>query len=348
MYDGVQAGLRERQRRPQCGHSSLEDAFRGLLQLLGRLPKREFNPSVHHVCDKPVDASLVLISFRGTEPFDADDWSTDFDYSWYEIPKLGKVHMGFLEALGLGSRTNAATFQDNLQPGMHPSKTAASEAPMLASDDMRTAYYTVRGKLKILLDEHPNARFLVTGHSLGGALGILFPAVLLLHEEIEVMKRLLGVYTFRQPRVGDRQLEKFMEAHVSVPVPKYFRVVYCNDLVPRLPYDDKMFLYKHFRLCLYYDSFYVEQNMQEEPNRNYFALKYLIPKHLNSVWEFIRGLTIGYIEGPEYKEGWFSMQVRMVGLVIPGLSAHSPTDYVNCVRLGRSRRVQMACIKGKE
>lgn len=67
------------------------------------------------LCDKPKNANLILISFRGTEPFDADDWITDFDYSWYEIPELGKIHMGFLEALGLGNRVNTSTFKQHLQ-----------------------------------------------------------------------------------------------------------------------------------------------------------------------------------------------------------------------------------------
>ncbi|KAK9281189.1 hypothetical protein L1049_004084 [Liquidambar formosana] len=348
--------------------------------------QKEKSTQVFILSDKPRDANFILISFRGTEPFDADDWSTDFDYSWYEIPKLGKVHMGFLEALGLGNRSDAATFKNHLRvndteftssnsaspseggtgsffsedsdsdtqeggwdqssdsQGPSGSATRKKQKQKQVPPEMveMTAYYTVRSNLKSLLKEHKNAKFIVTGHSLGGALAILFPAVLLLHEEEEVMERLLGVYTFGQPRVGNMQLGTFMEAHLNNPVPKYFRVVYCNDLVPRLPYDDRTFLYKHFGVCLYYDSGYTEQKVDEEPNRNFFGIRYLIPEYLNAVWELIRSLTMGYTHGPEYKEGWFSILLRIVGLALPGISAHSPTDYVNSVRLGQEYIVQMS------
>lgn len=240
--------------------------------------QKEKSTQVYMLCDKPKDANLILISFRGTEPFDADDWSTDVDYSWYEILKVGKLHMGFLEALGLGNREDITTFDYHLQN--KNTKQTYLEAAEMKSSNMdaqsdgsasisnkgippemvnMTAYYTVREKLRSLLEEHKNAKYIVTGHSLGGALAILFPIVLVLHEEMKIMQKLLGVYTFGQPRVGDRQLGRFMEAHLDNPIPKYFRVVYCNDLVPRLPYDDKTFLYKHFGVCLYYDSFYIEQ-----------------------------------------------------------------------------------------
>jgi len=252
--------------------------------------QKEFSTQVFILCDKPKDANLILISFRGTEPFDSYDWDTDFDYSWYEIPKLGKVHMGFLEALGLGNRDDTTTFQYLLQmknPNFNHDHEGSGSLLSNTDSDMeqneldrssdsdratavghknfplemvkKTAYYTVRKKLKSLLVEHKNAKFIVTGHSLGGALAILFPSVLVLHQQMDVMKRLLGVYTFGQPRIGNRQLAKFMEAHLEYPVPKYFRVVYSYDLVPRLPYDDKTFLYKHFGVCLYYNSLYIEQ-----------------------------------------------------------------------------------------
>lgn len=232
--------------------------------------QKERSTQVFILCDKPKDANLILISFRGTEPFDADDWITDFDYSWYEFPKLGKVHMGFLEALGLGSRGNTATFTELLQMkstkfsysnGEQDQSSCSVDTPKKLIPEMveMTAYFTVKSKLKQLLSKHKAAKFLVTGHSLGGALAILFPTVLVLHEEEEIMQRLLGVHTFGQPRIGDRQLGIFMEAHLEYPEPKYFRVVYCNDLVPRLPYDDKTWLYKHFGVCLYFNSLFVEQ-----------------------------------------------------------------------------------------
>ncbi|KAL2539072.1 alpha/beta-Hydrolases superfamily protein [Abeliophyllum distichum] len=318
--------------------------------------QKEMSTQVFILCNKEKDADLILISFRGTEPFDADDWSTDFDYSWYEIPELGKVHMGFLEALGLGNRMNTSTFREQLQGNNIWSndfnarhgldKPSESDKPSGTDENIvptmgeMTAYYAVRSKLKSLLEEHKNAKFVVTGHSLGGALAILFPTVLVLHKELEVMGRMLGVYTYGQPRVGNEQIGKFMEAHLEHPIPKYFRVVYCNDLVPRLPYDNKTFLYKHFGICLYYNSLYIEQKVEEEPNRNYFGWRYLIPDYLNAIWELFRSFIIGYLYGPEYKESLESILLRIVGLAIPGLSAHSPVDYVNSVRLGRMSSVE--------
>lgn len=83
------------------------------------------------------------------------------------------------------------------------------------------------------------------------------------------------------------------------------------------------------------------QKVEEEPNRNYFGWRYVIPEHLNSVWELVRSLTSGYMYGPEYKESWESFLLRMVGLAIPGLAAHSPVEYVNSIRLGRRRGLEM-------
>ena len=95
---------------------------------------------------------------------------------------------------------------------------------------------------------------MVTGHSLGGALAVLFQAILFMHKEETLLEKLLAVYTFGQPRVGDEVFAKFMNKNLNDPVPRYFRIVW-----ERLPFDDDIFQYKHFGVCLYYNSCYHEK-----------------------------------------------------------------------------------------
>lgn len=191
------------------------------------------------------DPNLIVVAFRGTAPFDANAWRTDFDISWCEFNNVGKTHSGFMKALGL-QPNNAWPLElefVQLQVGdQHP----------------HFAYYTIRQMLKGLLQENENAKFILTGHSLGGALAILFAAVLAMHEceYAWLLERLEGIYTFGQPRVGDEKFGEFMKEKLTKYGVKYMRYVYSNDLVPRIPYDDKTLLFKHFGPSLYYNSCY--------------------------------------------------------------------------------------------
>jgi triacylglycerol lipase len=66
-----------------------------------------------------------------------------------------------------------------------------------------------------------------TGHSLGAALATLGVAKML-----EFAYPVAGLYTFGQPRVGDK---KFADAMNTVMAKQYFRFVNNNDAVPRVP-----------------------------------------------------------------------------------------------------------------
>lgn len=185
---------------------------------------------------------MIVLAFRGTEPFNAEDWSTDVDLSWLFTGKMGNIHLGFLKALGL---------QNELSFLLGFPKEYSNPA------DKPVAYYAVREVLRSLIKQHPNAKVIVTGHSLGGALAAIFPALLSYHDQSDILNAMYGVMTFGQPRVGDTLLATYMTTIVRL---KFHRMVYRFDIVPRIPFDmPPVAMFTHFGTCIYYSDWYKGQ-----------------------------------------------------------------------------------------
>lgn len=54
---------------------------------------KEDNTQVFVFTERAHDAKAIVVAWRGTEPFNAMDWSTDFDFSWYNFKNMGNVHV---------------------------------------------------------------------------------------------------------------------------------------------------------------------------------------------------------------------------------------------------------------
>uniref|UniRef100_A0A2N9FYN1 Fungal lipase-type domain-containing protein n=1 Tax=Fagus sylvatica TaxID=28930 RepID=A0A2N9FYN1_FAGSY len=143
--------------------------------------------------DTKDDPNLIVVAFRGTHPFDPVALRTDVDLSWSELEGVGMVHSGFMKALGLQKDKG---WPNEIEQG---------------NNQKQFAYYEIRQRLRDLLQKNDKAKFILTGHSLGAALAVLFLTMLAKHDEKWLMEKLEGVYTFGQPRVGDKKMGNYMK-----------------------------------------------------------------------------------------------------------------------------------------
>ena len=153
---------------------------------------------------------------------------------------MGNVHLGFLKALGLQD-------EKNFLKGFPKDYNSAPDKPV--------AYYALREQLRSLIQQHKNAKIVVTGHSLGGALAAIFPALLSFHNENDILSSMYGALTYGQPRVGDALFGTYIETIVRL---KHYRMVYRYDIVPRIPFDmpSIALTFKQFGTCIYYNGWY--------------------------------------------------------------------------------------------
>lgn len=73
--------------------------------------------------------------------------------------------------------------------------------------------------------------------------------------------------------------------------------------------------------------------MREQSDDDFFALRGIIKMMWNAILELIRSFTIVTEKGSEFREGWLLKGGRILGIIVPGISNHTPHDYVNATRL---------------
>ncbi|MQL82242.1 hypothetical protein Taro_014712, partial [Colocasia esculenta] len=280
-------------------------------------------------CDKAEDASLICVAFRGTEVFDAADWITDIDLSYISMGSgRGNVHLGFMKALGLQDRKD-------MEKGF-PKEPPAEE------DGKPLAYYAIRKQLTELAQKHPKARIVVTGHSLGGALAALFPALLAYHDETAILKMMM-VIPHAQPRVGDKTFSKYMMEAIGH---RYLRTVYRYDLVPRVPPTSRFLnVFSHFGKCVYYTNWYAYEEVETVPNWNYFNPIY----NTRMYWGAWEDLFWAFY----HREGIASVVYRfVVGILVPivgpGIVCHNTRNYLHGAKhVNKDDKTKKTTIKEK-
>ncbi|XP_039050669.1 triacylglycerol lipase OBL1-like [Hibiscus syriacus] len=89
-----------------CVESTVVDAQSKSMQLIGF--KNYWNDfmmkadtQVFLFRNKTAEHDTIVVCFIGTRPFSADDWCSDADLFWYEFNGIGRIHSGFLKALGI-------------------------------------------------------------------------------------------------------------------------------------------------------------------------------------------------------------------------------------------------------
>jgi Lipase (class 3) len=187
----------------------------------------------------------IVVAFRGTAS--VRDFITDAE-AWRARLADCKLHYGFYRALEtvraeVSKRILALALPNSSGPpangttqgraghsvpappsgGTKPAaNTSTSEEQDGSASDSPVSAFSIQH----LAFSHPRPLY-ITGHSLGGALAMLFA-----YRWSNPTIPIAGIYTFGQPRVGDAKFRRRYDVLLGA---RTFRVVNEEDIVPRVP-----------------------------------------------------------------------------------------------------------------
>ncbi len=237
-----------------------------------------------------IHGDLILIAFRGTS--NALDTLTDLDTTKRTFSDgYSKVHKGFYDSMKL-----VKSMEDDIS------------VPY-------TLHYGSQGfSLRDAIDnaDVTNTFFLITGHSLGGAIATLYAADLI---QRGVPKSKILVYTYGAPAVGD---ENF--------VSKYDGQIYYHRV--RNQYDPVPF-------SAYIDTLIDSGNSAVNITATWLELGLSTVKNLwNTIWGSYPYKHIGYMRvfdksGDDITDNYQNMSIFSSGKLLLNISEHSISKYIS-------------------
>ncbi len=178
---------------------------------------------------------VVLLAYRGTDPFDFATWAADADVNPTLVPVPANadlrpsVHGGFY-------RNQRATWFDVIE-GLNGAATTGSILAGLARPVPPLTGGRTYVQNDIEIPKNKVEAIYITGHSLGAAMAIIAAYKLATEDEYKPIlgsDRLKGVYCFAPPMVGNADFAQ-QWASVTALRGKLFTHIFENDIVPHLP-----------------------------------------------------------------------------------------------------------------
>jgi len=183
----------------------------------------EVSKSCVYVITKHDEQKRVVVIFRGTS--NAGDWVKDALITQRRVRNPASNESNSL----------------NKKIGLHSGFTKA----LLSSGNVGK----ILSEVKQILEENPDYKLFITGHSLGGALATLFGFYVAANDDpIYFTNGPVQIFSASSPRVGDkafREAFKYLEERGKL---RHGRIYNARDKVPMLPYLGGF--YKHVGLAI--------------------------------------------------------------------------------------------------
>jgi len=195
-----------------------------------------------------------VLAIRGTEG--QVEWLDDFMATMVRfrpVPGAVRVERGFnkiYSTLKVVKRRSGVKFAPAAKPGGAPAEGAPAPDVMQGTfaEQLEGLADTLEepAVMSLAKERRPRRSFVVTGHSLGSALATLF----VMENKKKNKFNITTICTFASPRVGDAD---FAEQFDALPLDSW-RIVNCQDLVPKLPLHLPLFGYQHVATAYAFSS----------------------------------------------------------------------------------------------